>query len=75
MTLGQSNYCRRMEKLLYYKVKLFALQMLMGDVPDRGGRPGEIEPPMPSFTSRRDGSNQYKKKRPGSSGKKKNKQS
>ncbi|KAA0716439.1 Protein FAM98B [Triplophysa tibetana] len=50
-------------------------KMLMGDVPDRGGRPGEIEPPMPSFTSRRDGGSQYKKRRPGSSGKKKNKQS
>lgn len=26
---------------------------LMGSVPDRGGRPGEIEPPMPSWESRR----------------------
>ncbi|XP_062275251.1 protein FAM98B isoform X1 [Scomber scombrus] len=25
----------------------------MGDVPDRGGRPGEIEPPMPSWGERR----------------------
>lgn len=52
-------------------------KMLMGNVPDRGGRPGEIEPPMPSFTSRSEGrgSNQYKKRRQGSSGKKKNKQS
>ncbi|XP_068575094.1 protein FAM98B [Cebidichthys violaceus] len=26
---------------------------LMGSVPDRGGRPGEIEPPMPAWTDRR----------------------
>lgn len=26
---------------------------LMGSVPDRGGRPGEIEPPMPSWEDRR----------------------
>ncbi|XP_070826997.1 protein FAM98B [Chaetodon trifascialis] len=26
---------------------------LMGSVPDRGGRPGEIEPPMPTWESRR----------------------
>ncbi|XP_054457025.1 protein FAM98B [Anoplopoma fimbria] len=26
---------------------------LMGSVPDRGGRPGEIEPPMPSWSDRR----------------------
>ncbi|XP_017288847.1 protein FAM98B isoform X2 [Kryptolebias marmoratus] len=26
---------------------------LMGSVPDRGGRPGEIEPPMPSWQERR----------------------
>ncbi|XP_005720995.1 protein FAM98B-like [Pundamilia nyererei] len=25
---------------------------LMGSVPDRGGRPGEIEPPMPAWTGR-----------------------
>lgn len=31
-----------------YKVK-------MGDVPDRGGRPGEIEPPMPSWEARKSG--------------------
>ncbi|KAK2816480.1 hypothetical protein Q7C36_022751 [Tachysurus vachellii] len=30
-------------------------KMLMGSVPDRGGRPGEIEPPMPSFTRRSEG--------------------
>lgn len=24
----------------------------MGSVPDRGGRPGEIEPPMPAWTGR-----------------------
>lgn len=28
-------------------------QTLMGSVPDRGGRPGEIEPPMPSWGERR----------------------
>uniref|UniRef100_A0A8C6T3K3 Protein FAM98B n=1 Tax=Neogobius melanostomus TaxID=47308 RepID=A0A8C6T3K3_9GOBI len=31
-----------------YKVK-------MGEVPDRGGRPGEIEPPMPSWEARKSG--------------------
>lgn len=30
-------------------------KMLMGIVPDRGGRPGEIEPPMPSWEGRREG--------------------
>ncbi|XP_053474064.1 protein FAM98B [Ictalurus furcatus] len=30
-------------------------KMLMGSVPDRGGRPGEIEPPMPMFTRRSEG--------------------
>lgn len=34
-----------------YKVK-------MGAVPDRGGRPGEIEPPMPSWENRRAGGGQ-----------------
>ncbi|XP_026168854.1 protein FAM98B [Mastacembelus armatus] len=29
---------------------------LMGSVPDRGGRPGEIEPPMPAWDSRAKGS-------------------
>ncbi|XP_051976935.1 protein FAM98A-like [Xyrauchen texanus] len=50
-------------------------KVLMGSVPDRGGRPGEIEPPMPSFTSRREGasSHQYKKNRREYSGKKKKK--
>lgn len=28
-------------------------KMLMGSVPDRGGRPGEIEPPMPRWDERR----------------------
>ncbi|XP_054884513.1 protein FAM98B [Poeciliopsis prolifica] len=28
-------------------------KMLMGSVPDRGGRPGEIEPPMPTWGERR----------------------
>ncbi|XP_076748148.1 protein FAM98A [Maylandia zebra] len=27
-------------------------KMLIGSVPDRGGRPGEIEPPMPAWTGR-----------------------
>ncbi|XP_051520422.1 protein FAM98B-like [Myxocyprinus asiaticus] len=49
-------------------------KVLMGSVPDRGGRPGEIEPPMPSFASRREGEgSQYKKKKREYSGKKKNK--
>ncbi|XP_069500466.1 protein FAM98A-like isoform X2 [Ambystoma mexicanum] len=30
-------------------------KVLMGSVPDRGGRPGEIEPPMPSWEKRREG--------------------
>ncbi|KAL1274578.1 hypothetical protein QQF64_027392 [Cirrhinus molitorella] len=48
-------------------------KVLMGSVPDRGGRPGEIEPPMPMFTSRREGggSQQYRKRRREFSGKKK----
>ncbi|XP_046876929.1 protein FAM98C [Hypomesus transpacificus] len=29
-------------------------KVLMGSVPDRGGRPGEIEPPMPSWEGRRE---------------------
>ncbi|XP_034405208.1 protein FAM98B [Cyclopterus lumpus] len=28
-------------------------KMLMGSVPDRGGRPGELEPPMPAWTNQR----------------------
>lgn len=43
-----------------YKVK-------MGDVPDRGGRPGEIEPPMPSWESRKSG---HRSGRGGGSGRK-----
>ncbi|MED6268939.1 hypothetical protein CHARACLAT_027984 [Characodon lateralis] len=42
-------------------------KMLMGSVPDRGGRPGEIEPPMPTWEGRRThggrggrGSNQHR---------------
>ncbi|XP_038641911.1 protein FAM98B-like [Scyliorhinus canicula] len=31
-------------------------KVLMGPVPDRGGRPGEIEAPMPSWGDRRSGS-------------------
>ncbi|KAJ8342396.1 hypothetical protein SKAU_G00323240 [Synaphobranchus kaupii] len=30
-------------------------KVLMGTVPDRGGRPGEIEPPMPTWERRREG--------------------
>ncbi|XP_051018690.1 protein FAM98C isoform X2 [Acomys russatus] len=30
-------------------------EVLMGDVPDRGGRPGELEAPMPTWKSRREG--------------------
>nr|XP_060639732.1 protein FAM98A-like [Anolis sagrei ordinatus] len=29
--------------------------LMIGDVPDRGGRPGEIEPPMPIWEKRREG--------------------
>uniref|UniRef100_G1TF81 Family with sequence similarity 98 member C n=1 Tax=Oryctolagus cuniculus TaxID=9986 RepID=G1TF81_RABIT len=29
-------------------------KVLMGDVPDRGGRPNELEAPMPSWQSRRE---------------------
>ncbi|XP_030648561.1 protein FAM98A [Chanos chanos] len=32
-------------------------KVLMGSVPDRGGRPGEIEPPMPSWSRRSEGGN------------------
>lgn len=44
----------------------------MGSVPDRGGRPGEIEPPMPSFTRRSGGGggHRYEKKKREFSGKK-----
>lgn len=30
-------------------------RVLMGAVPDRGGRPGELEPPMPAWESRKSG--------------------
>lgn len=30
-------------------------KVIMGSVPDRGGRPGEIEPPMPTWEKRREG--------------------
>lgn len=29
-------------------------KVLMGNVPDRGGRPNELEPPMPTWRSRRE---------------------
>lgn len=46
----------------------------MGSVPDRGGRPGEIEPPMPSFTGRSEGGGgQFRKRRREYSEKKKKK--
>lgn len=34
-------------------------QTLMGSVPDRGGRPGEIEPPMPAWGERRAKGNRW----------------
>ncbi|KAM9318087.1 protein FAM98C [Pholidichthys leucotaenia] len=34
-------------------------KMLMGNVPDRGGRPGEIEPPMPAWGERREKGNRW----------------
>lgn len=37
--------------------------MLMGSVPDRGGRPGEIEPPMPMFTRRSEGGDGQKREK------------
>ncbi|XP_069042553.1 protein FAM98C isoform X2 [Lepisosteus oculatus] len=46
-------------------------KVLMGSVPDRGGRPGEIEPPMPSWGARRQGGGGRGGRR--YSGKKKNK--
>ncbi|MCJ8748728.1 hypothetical protein PDJAM_G00168260 [Pangasius djambal] len=53
-------------------------KVLMGSVPDRGGRPGEIEPPMPIFTRRSEGGDGQRReknkfKRREYSGKKKNK--
>lgn len=33
--------------------------MLMGNVPDRGGRPGEIEPPMPAWDHQRAKGNRF----------------
>ncbi|XP_049642600.1 protein FAM98C [Suncus etruscus] len=35
-------------------------KVLMGSVPDRGGRPGELEAPMPSWKSRREDGGQRK---------------
>ncbi|TRY56293.1 hypothetical protein DNTS_002309 [Danionella cerebrum] len=66
--------CKDYECRRQMMVKRF--HVLMGSVPDRGGRPGEIEPPMPSFTSRRDGGgsrHQHRKRKRQFSGKKKNK--
>lgn len=38
---------------------LWSHQILMGSVPDRGGRPGEIEPPMPAWEGRRTQGNRW----------------
>ncbi|XP_006871606.1 PREDICTED: protein FAM98C [Chrysochloris asiatica] len=35
-------------------------KVLMGSMPDRGGRPNELEPPMPSWQSRREGTDRWK---------------
>jgi hypothetical protein len=35
-------------------------KVLMGNVPDRGGRPNELEPPMPSWQSRREDGGRWK---------------
>ncbi|XP_066517053.1 protein FAM98A [Hoplias malabaricus] len=38
-------------------------KVLMGSVPDRGGRPGEIEPPMPTFTRRSEGEGGHRREK------------
>ncbi|KAK2912551.1 protein FAM98B [Channa argus] len=38
-------------------------KMLMGSVPDRGGRPGEIEPPMPMWDNQRSKGNRAHERR------------
>ncbi|XP_074872627.1 protein FAM98C [Carettochelys insculpta] len=43
-----SGHCRHRTSCAINKV-------LMGGVPDRGGRPNEIEPPMPTWEKRREG--------------------
>ncbi|XP_042295043.1 protein FAM98C isoform X2 [Sceloporus undulatus] len=47
--------------------------LMIGDVPDRGGRPGEIEPPMPTWEKRREGGGSGGNQRWGKRGKKKKK--
>ncbi|KAH0631534.1 hypothetical protein JD844_005901, partial [Phrynosoma platyrhinos] len=47
--------------------------LMIGDVPDRGGRPGEIEPPMPVWEKRREGGGSGGNQRWGKRGKKKKK--
>ncbi|KAJ6663639.1 hypothetical protein lerEdw1_009718, partial [Lerista edwardsae] len=48
-------------------------KVLMGSVPDRGGRPNEIEPPMPMWEKRREGGGGGGQQRWGKRGKKKKK--
>nr|KAF6289905.1 family with sequence similarity 98 member C [Pipistrellus kuhlii] len=48
-------------------------KVLMGNVPDRGGRPDELEAPMPSWQSRRDNGGGRKAGRHSWGGKKKKK--
>ncbi|XP_037333891.2 protein FAM98B isoform X1 [Pungitius pungitius] len=47
----------RVDKFLVEPIKAATstpvYKTLMGGVPDRGGRPGEIEPPMPAWTDRK----------------------
>ncbi|XP_067412798.1 protein FAM98C isoform X2 [Emydura macquarii macquarii] len=45
---ASSGHCRHRTSCAINKV-------LMGGVPDRGGRPNEIEPPMPTWEKRREG--------------------
>lgn len=48
-------------------------KVLMGSVPDRGGRPNEIERPMPTWDKRREGGGGDRQQRWGKRGKKKKK--
>ncbi|XP_029475031.1 protein FAM98C isoform X1 [Rhinatrema bivittatum] len=47
-------------------------KVLMGSVPDRGGRPNEIEPPMPMWEKRREWGSDSRRKRWSKHGRKKN---
>nr|XP_015196191.1 PREDICTED: protein FAM98C [Lepisosteus oculatus] len=75
--LRQEYECRRHMMIKRFQVTVGSFhwgergQVLMGSVPDRGGRPGEIEPPMPSWGARRQGGGGRGGRR--YSGKKKNK--